>query len=341
MKNVNKLSLLLAAAIIALGSCTKKQDTAVIIKGTDSSNDGFFCTNCNYSATGTIEQCPSDNNKWFINATIYKQPQGPSLTPVKTELLLPKNLPSAFKHNGITVKFDYNKLKDSTQLNCWFCSTPPIPYAQNISLCDIKKDTNVIIAYKPVIYLYPEKQTKVHVELNYKGRLTVTYPDFDKRKHGWEVIAQKDGTLKNIQDGREYQYLFWEGAHAIPYHFNMDEGFCVKGSETKSFLQQVLPLLGLTPREYNEMIVFWLPKMMNNNYNVIHFAGESYSESAPLNITPRPNTLIRVFMAYQASKVFVKTTIPKFTSIKRSGFTVVEWGGTEVNGNSLAQEKLF
>ncbi len=32
------------------------------------------------------------------------------------------------------------------------------------------------VDYKPVIYLYPEKQTAVDVVLEYDGRLTCTYP---------------------------------------------------------------------------------------------------------------------------------------------------------------------
>ena len=45
---------------------------------------------------------------------------------------------------------------------------------------------------KPVIYLYPEKETAVDVSLDYKGELTCTYPEYDG---GWSVIAKPDGTI--------------------------------------------------------------------------------------------------------------------------------------------------
>ncbi|MBQ8827031.1 MAG: hypothetical protein IJ007_08060, partial [Oscillospiraceae bacterium] len=58
---------------------------------------------------------------------------------------------------------------------------------------------------KPVIYLYPEKETEVSVKVNLKdGELTCTYPDHGD---GWNVTAYPDGTLINSADGREYSYL--------------------------------------------------------------------------------------------------------------------------------------
>lgn len=47
-------------------------------------------------------------------------------------------------------------------------------------------------AAKPVIYLYPEKETTVTVKLDYAGALTCTYPAYGD---GWTVTACPDGTL--------------------------------------------------------------------------------------------------------------------------------------------------
>ena len=47
-------------------------------------------------------------------------------------------------------------------------------------------------AYKPVIYLYPEQETEVSVELDLNGKLTCTYPEY---KDGWKVTAAPDGML--------------------------------------------------------------------------------------------------------------------------------------------------
>ncbi len=179
---------------------------------------------------------------------------------------------------------------------------------------------------KPVIYLYPEKETEVTVRLDYKGELLCTYPAYE---NGWRVLARPDGTLTNLADGREYSYLFWDGYDETAY--DLSRGFCVKGEDTAAFLQDILGEMGLTPREYNEFIVYWLPRMQNNPYNLITFQEEAYTDTAPLTITPAPDSILRVFMVYQPLTEYVEVEAPEIKSFAREGFTVVEWGGKEVN----------
>ena len=178
---------------------------------------------------------------------------------------------------------------------------------------------------KPVIYLYPEKETQVSVKLDCKGELTFTYPDY---QGGWQVTALPDGTLYDNREGREYSYLFWEGVSPGEYDFS--HGFVVKGEDTRKFLQEKLAFLGLTPREYNEFIVYWLPQMQNNPYNLIAFQKEAYTELAKLEITPRPDSLLRVFMAYQPLEEPVEIEPQQLEPFVREGFAVVEWGGSLV-----------
>lgn len=183
---------------------------------------------------------------------------------------------------------------------------------------------------KPVIYLYPEITTDVTVELDYDGTLIADYPPYDESIGGWQVTAQPDGTLTNHADQQEYSYLFWEGVPATPIDWDLSQGFVVKGSETREFLQEKLVEIGLTPREYNEFIVYWYPKMKDNPYNLIQFAGTQYTDTAPLTITPEPDSTLRVFMVYKPLSRPVDVTPQTFTPFTRTGFTVVEWGGTEV-----------
>ncbi len=177
---------------------------------------------------------------------------------------------------------------------------------------------------KPVIYLYPEQEIEVSVQLDYDGELTCTYPAYED---GWSVTAQPDGTLTD-EAGKQYSYLFWEGETDIEY--DMSRGFVVKGSDTAEFLQEKLSYLGLTPREYNEFIVYWLPKMQDHPYNLIAFQQEAYTDSAALTITPQPDSILRVFMAYQPLEQPVEIEEQVLAPFAREGFAVVEWGGTEI-----------
>ena len=175
---------------------------------------------------------------------------------------------------------------------------------------------------KPVIYLYPTEKTQVSVSLEFDGRLTCTYPEYDD---GWNVTAYPDGTLINQADGKEYSYLYWEGITDAQY--DLSKGFVVKGEDTADFLQDKLSEIGLTPTEYNEFIVYWLPLMQDNTYNLITFQGEEYTDTAVLHISPEPDSMLRVFMAYKPLTQYQEIEEQVFPSFERKGFVVVEWGG--------------
>lgn len=179
---------------------------------------------------------------------------------------------------------------------------------------------------KPVIYLYPEEITNVSVALNIQhGDLTFTYPKYGI--NGWNVIASPDGNLLD-ESGNQYNYLYWEGAFNASWDFS--EGFCVKGEDTAIFLEHALEKLGLNRKEANEFIVYWLPMMEDNEYNIISFQTTSYTDNAELQITPKPDTTIRVMMAWKPSDKKVDIQPQVLSAPERSGFTVVEWGGSQV-----------
>ncbi len=186
------------------------------------------------------------------------------------------------------------------------------------------------VCYKPIIYFYPPSKQKVKVELDYQGELIADYPKYDPKIKGWEVTAFPDGKIIDQADNKEYSYLFWEGKPAIPMHYDFSTGFMVKGDMVREFLQNTLSKMGLTPKEYNEFIIYWYPLMKNNKYNLIHFAGQEYTRTAPLNITPKPDALLRVFMVFKAMNHPVEVEAQEFEPFVRKGFTVVEWGGSFV-----------
>ncbi len=182
---------------------------------------------------------------------------------------------------------------------------------------------------KPVIYFYPESDTVCSVELDFDGELTCTYPDYSK---GWSnFVAKPDGTLV-FPNGKEYYCLYWEGKsnNMIP---DLTRGFCVKGSESAEFLDGALTALGLNAREENEFIIYWLPILEANEYNIITFQTDAYTDVAKLNISPTPDSVLRIFMfAYEVDH-YVKIEPQVFETFERNGFTVVEWGGNVISSH--------
>ncbi len=181
-------------------------------------------------------------------------------------------------------------------------------------------------AEKPVIYLYPEVETDVHVRLALDGDLTVSYPAYPD--DGWQVTASPDGTLTDTEN-RTYDSLFWEAE--LDAEYDLSKGFCVTGSDTAVFLEETLAALGLSETEANAFIVYWLLRMQDNAYNLITFQSDTYTDAAELNIEPTPDTVIRVFMVWQGLDKAVDISEPTLPEAPpREGFTVVEWGGTEI-----------
>lgn len=180
------------------------------------------------------------------------------------------------------------------------------------------------VAYKPIIYLYPENDTEVEVKLGNSNYLTATYPKYN---NGWNVLAKPNGDLYDLTTNRYLYGLYWEGNNHIAKV--QEDGFIVEGKNALEFLEEKLSILGLTEREADEFIIYWLPKLEENKYNYVRFETiEEINNYMPLEVTPTPDTVIRVLMDYKALDKPIEVKEQKLTTPERNGFTVVEWGGS-------------
>lgn len=184
---------------------------------------------------------------------------------------------------------------------------------------------------KPAIYIYPEKRTKTTVTLGLKSNMTFSYPKYE---NGWEFIANVDGTLD--YKCKKYSYLFWEGSknfNDIPVDFST--GFVVNSDTIIEFLENSLAHSGLNQKETQDFITFWAPKMKTNKLNYLHFIfTKEYDYFATINITPAPKNLIRVFVLWTSFETQNKAKVRSqtFPKVSRDGYTVIEWGGSELDG---------
>ena len=102
--------------------------------------------------------------------------------------------------------------------NRWAALLLALACAGSLAACQEKQEDVPEEQYdaKPVVYLYPEEETQVTVQLDYAGELTCTYPAYND---GWTVIASPDGTLTD-GEGQTYSYLYWEGKDNVEYDFS-------------------------------------------------------------------------------------------------------------------------
>ena len=183
------------------------------------------------------------------------------------------------------------------------------------------------VGFKPIIYLYPEETSEVSVKLWKSENLLHTYP---KYVDWWKVIANPDWILIDTTNNRNLYALYWEWIIDEPSEIN--EWFVVKWEDTISFLEEKLATLWLNEREAEEFIVYWLPILENNKWNLIRFRTlEEVNKIMPLDITPTPDTVIRVLMQYKPLDEYQEVSEQELTTPERNWFTVVEWWGEANN----------
>ncbi len=180
---------------------------------------------------------------------------------------------------------------------------------------------------KPVIYLYPQKEMNVSVKVLPTGGFTKVEPDYPDS--GWFVSAKPNGQLYNFSDGKTYPYLFWEGKSDVLYN-QPQKGFVVKRNELGELFDKTLSAQNLNKQEIDDFKEFWIPKMLKSDkpyFFVTYTSRKFIDRAAPLVISPKPDTVIRVMMDYEPLKNYKEVEKMTFNPIERKGFTVVEWGG--------------
>ena len=182
------------------------------------------------------------------------------------------------------------------------------------------------ICFKPVIYLYPEETIDISVQLNLKNsEFTAIYPKFNE-KNTWNVRAKPNGDI--LLNGRTYPYLFWEAESYNPQETN--EGFIVTEDNAVQFLEEKLEILGLNEKEKADFITFWLPKLLKNNISLCSFQAKKFFDNFELNVTPKPDSMIRIFLTIKKLDTPINVKEQKLVSVERKGFTVIEWGGSNI-----------
>ena len=175
---------------------------------------------------------------------------------------------------------------------------------------------------KPVLYLYPTKETNVKVEFSHSEYLTTTYPKYNK---SWEVKAYPNGDLYD-SNNKYYYGLYWDEIRYNEVDFH--EGFYVTKDNTINFLEEKLELIGLNNRERNEFIMYWLPILENNEKSIVYFELTKERERGnKLIITPKPDSMLRVSIHIKKVSEKVNIKEQKLEKFERFGFSAIEWGG--------------
>ena len=180
---------------------------------------------------------------------------------------------------------------------------------------------------KPIIYIYPSSITEVSVKLGHPENITCSYPEYD---NGWTVIASPNGDLVDVNTNRNLYSLYYEANIKADVKVS-NTGFVVARNDTIKFLEEKLAILGLTEHAAQEFIIYWLPILEQNEYNYVYFATkEEIDSDMPLSIEPAPDTIIRVRMYFCGLDAPIQVKEQDLIPVRRLGYTVVEWGGIQL-----------
>lgn len=182
---------------------------------------------------------------------------------------------------------------------------------------------------KPVIYLYPTKEQQISVKVGADVKISDPYYN---PKTGWNVIAKPDGQI--INNGNTYSSLFWEGKGYGIYP-EITNGTVVEKKDALATIRNQLYEQGLKSNEINDFIGYWQYKLPDNPYvRLTWFDTAQIDKLAPLNVSPKPDTSIRVFLDMEGLDGYINIPAQNLTSIDRKGYTLIEWGG-------LSESKLY
>lgn len=176
---------------------------------------------------------------------------------------------------------------------------------------------------KPVVYLYPQRTQQVSLRVG--AHVTVSDPFYDPLK-GWKATAYPGGSL--LVGGRLYDSLLWEGP-GIGEYPAITAGTVVKTTDAPATMRAQLAAQGLTQKEADDFMDYWQSKLPRNKpyVRLTWFTTQQVNQLAPLAVSPRPDTTIRVFLDFEGLDMPIKLPAQQLQAIPRNGFTVVEWGG--------------
>jgi hypothetical protein len=311
----------------------------------------FYCTFCDFDiCKNCIGKCPLNEIKIFDeNDKSFMNIEQNNTFACQKKYLNHKHLLTLIKRTNINFSWRCNncysiKTSDIPSYYCSLCDydicqecfngiMPAIPINQMALFPFFANQFNNPNTHfsnctmrKPIIYLYPEKPMDISVQLNFKNsKLTIAYPKFND-KNTWKAYVDTNGNIKI--NNKIYPYLFWEAESYILKESN--EGFIITNENAESFLEEKLKILGLNDKESTDFITFWLPVLIKNKLSLCTFQPEQFFDNYELNINPKPDTLIRIFLRIQKIDAPINVKEQQLKPINRKGFTCVEWGGTNI-----------
>jgi len=176
------------------------------------------------------------------------------------------------------------------------------------------------VTKKQALYLYPKSYIPISVKLNVGNALIGATPSYPQ--DSWYVTATSNSLIDN-------QYTHFLIETKLDSYQLKDEGWVVASKDLRTWFNTNLPKFGLNQKEVIDFKNFWLKELNKTGYYEIRlFSDEFLKKNIDYSVTPTPDTLIRVEFYFKYLDQAITLPEASIVTPKRSGFTVLEWGGT-------------
>ena len=154
-----------------------------------------------------------------------------------------------------------------------------------------------IIAYKPNIYIYPQEEIDLFVEITFPfgGSIIESIPEYGS---GWHVNVNESGLISNT-----YDFLFYEAA--LPDRWQYDEGWCIAKDSLLDFFEMNLNAYNFSTKEINDFTEYWIPLLIGFNYYIIYpQTNITINELIELQFSKPPDNIGRLFYSIIGSNEY-------------------------------------
>lgn len=215
-------------------------------------------------------------------------------------------------------------------------------YRMNVIIyIDREEERFIKMTEKPVVYAYSPLDLDLLIHLKPSGKLKFTYPQITE-SNSWEMKLKNNHFLD--QKGNKYPYLFWDSEQK-DIHISKSEnnlfGAILANENVVSYLDSILSKVGFNSQEKTDFITYWGPRLVQTEFCFIQFqTQQECSQFADYEIAPKPDNFNRFYILFSGFEYFptnFSVTSQKLTPFNRDGFNLLEWGGVEVNNETLNQ----
>ena len=96
--------------------------------------------------------------------------------------------------------------------------------------------------------------------------------------------------------------------------------------------KELLDKIGLNEKEIRDFIDYWSGRFEEYDYYKVYLILNSEIDNyVELNINPKPDSVLRVWLYFEGCKEKEILSDPEFIQFKRNKTAVVEWGGVMLN----------